>query len=118
VRADYDKLTQIMHNIVDNAFNYTYADGTVTIGAERDNGSVIISIADTGIGIAKEKQERIWQRFFRDDEQDLVKGTSGTGLGLAIVREYVTMHNGEIWLESTPGAGSTFYVRIPVFAAE
>jgi PAS domain S-box-containing protein len=116
IRADFDKLTQVVNNIMDNAFNYTYAGGTITVGAQVEDNTVVISVSDTGIGIAKEKQDRIWQRFFRDDEQDLVKATSGTGLGLAIVKEYITMHNGEIWLESIPGQGTTFYVRIPVFS--
>ncbi|MEP7284202.1 MAG: GAF domain-containing protein [Chloroflexota bacterium] len=115
IRADFDKFTQIVNNLIDNAFNYTLAGGTVTIAAKDEGNSVLISVADTGIGIPQEKQERIWQRFFRDDDQDLVKATSGTGLGLSIVKEYVTMHNGEIWLESEQGKGTTFYVRIPVF---
>ena len=118
IRADYDKFTQILNNLVDNAFNYTRAGGTVTITAKADGPNVLFSVADTGIGIAREKQERVWQRFFRDDDEDLVKATSGTGLGLSIVKEYVNMHNGEIWLESETGKGTTFFVRIPIFAAQ
>lgn len=118
IRADFDKMTQILNNILDNAFSYTYPGGTITVTARSEGSSVVISIADTGVGIAKEKQDRIWNRFYRDEEQSIVMETSGTGLGLSIVKEYVTMHNGEIWLESEPGKGTTFYVRIPVFAAE
>ncbi|HLY27236.1 MAG TPA: ATP-binding protein, partial [Aggregatilineales bacterium] len=118
IRADYDKFTQILNNLVDNAFNYTRDGGTITIGAEPEARAVVITIADTGIGIAKDKQDRIWQRFFRDDEEDLVKGTSGTGLGLSIVKEYVRMHDGDIWLQSEQGKGTTFFVRIPVFTPE
>jgi len=120
LRADFDKLIQIMNNILDNAFNYTREGGTITVSAnqEQDGKMVLFSIKDTGIGIAKDKQDRIWQRFFRDDEEDMVKSTSGTGLGLAIVKEYVGMHNGEIWLESTPGEGTTFFLRIPIYAPE
>ena len=118
IRADFDKMTQILNNIMDNALNYTYAGGTITVGAKTEGNSVVISVADTGIGIAKEKQDRIWNRFFRDEEQNLVMETSGTGLGLSIVKEYVTMHNGEIWLESESDQGTTFYVRIPVFVTD
>ncbi len=118
IRADFDKITQVLNNLVDNAFSYTYPGGTVTLSARQDAKSVVISVSDTGIGIAKDKQDRIWGRFYRDEEQSLVMETSGTGLGLSIVREYVTMHGGEIWLESEVGKGTTFYVRIPVFAPD
>jgi len=115
IRVDYDKFTQILNNLVDNAFNYTREGGTITVGAKEDRQSIVVSVSDTGIGIAKDKQDKVWQRFFRDDEQDMVKATSGTGLGLAIVKEYVRMHEGDIWLESEPGKGTTFFVRVPVF---
>jgi signal transduction histidine kinase len=118
IRADFDKVTQILNNLADNAFNYTPRDGNITIGAYEDIRSVVVYVKDTGVGIAKEKQTRIWDRFFRDEEQTLVMETSGTGLGLAIVREYVNMHEGSIWLESEVGKGTTFYVRIPTFTAD
>jgi two-component system phosphate regulon sensor histidine kinase PhoR len=79
---------------------------------------VVITVSDTGIGIPKEKQDRIWNRFYRDEEQSLVMETSGTGLGLSIVKEYVNMHAGEIWLDSEVGKGTTFYVRIPIFVPD
>src|SRR5262249_11507522 len=100
IRADTDKIREVFTNLADNAFNYTYAGGSVTFAAEADPRWVTVKVSDTGIGIAKDKHDRIWNRFFRDQDQDLVKAASGTGLGLAIVREYVTMHDGEIWLES------------------
>jgi signal transduction histidine kinase len=118
VRADFDKITQIINNLLDNAFNYTLAGGTIGLGAKAEEKAVVISVSDTGIGIAKDKQDRIWQRFYRDEEQHLVMESSGTGLGLSIVREYVNMHNAEIWLESEVGKGTTFFLRIPVFAPE
>ncbi|MBX3061761.1 MAG: GAF domain-containing protein [Anaerolineae bacterium] len=115
IRADFDKLTQIVNNLADNAFNYTHAGGAIQISAVADKDSAVIRVKDTGIGIPKEKQDRIWVRFFRDEEQPLVMETSGTGLGLAIVKEYVTMHGGDIWLESEPDQGTTFFVRIPAW---
>jgi PAS domain S-box-containing protein len=115
VRADFDKLTQIVNNLGDNAFNYTYPNGEIHLTAYADSDSVVLCVKDSGIGIPKDKQDRIWNRFFRDEEQPLVLETSGTGLGLAIVREYVEMHDGHIWLESEPGQGTTFFVRIPTY---
>jgi len=119
VNADFDKLVQIINNILDNAFNYTYAGGKVTIGAAAEDGgrSVLIRVSDTGVGISKENQGRVFERFFRGEENQLVMETSGTGLGLSIVKEYVQMHNGQIWLESEPGKGTTFYVRLPALAS-
>ncbi|GAB4550321.1 MAG: hypothetical protein OHK0023_16080 [Anaerolineae bacterium] len=116
--ADFDKLTQIMTHLVNNAFNYTYAEGVITLGATSDNDSVVLTITDTGVGIPKEKQSNIWNRFYRDEDERLVIETSGAGLGLSIVREYVRMHEGDIWLESEPKKGTTFFVRIPAYVAE
>jgi PAS domain S-box-containing protein len=115
IRADFDKLTQILNNLLDNAFNYTYPGGTITLSAYAEARSVVISVSDTGVGIPKEKQDRIWQRFYRDEDQPLVMNTSGTGLGLAIVKEYIKMHEGDIWLESEVGKGTTFFVRMPIY---
>ncbi|HVO44229.1 MAG TPA: HAMP domain-containing sensor histidine kinase, partial [Aggregatilineales bacterium] len=115
IRADFYKLTQVLNNLLDNAFNYTYAGGRITVSAYAELHSVVICISDTGVGIPKDKQDRIWQRFYRDEDQPLVLESSGTGLGLAIVQEYVRMHEGEIWLESEVGQGTTFYVRLPIY---
>jgi PAS domain S-box-containing protein len=117
LRADFDKMTQILNHLVNNAFNYSYAGGTIRIEAQPEERSVVISVSDTGIGIPRDKQERIWNRFYRDEEQSLVMESSGAGLGLSLVKEYVGMHDGEIWLESEVGKGSTFFVRIPAFAS-
>jgi two-component system phosphate regulon sensor histidine kinase PhoR len=87
------------------------------ITARSEERAIVFSVADTGIGIAKDKQDRIWNRFFRDEDQPMVMETSGAGLGLSIVREYVQMHSGEIWLESEVGKGTTFHVRIPAFTS-
>jgi signal transduction histidine kinase len=117
MRADFDKMTQILSHLLNNAYSYTYAGGSIHVEAAAEERSVMIRVSDTGIGISKEKQERIWSRFFRDEEQTLVMETSGAGLGLAIVREYVSLHQGDIWLESEPGKGTTFFVRIPAFTS-
>ncbi len=116
VSADRDRLRQIVHNLVENSFNYTPADGEILLKASRCDGNRIeISIKDTGIGIQPAEQERIFERFFRG-EQALTQSVAGSGLGLSIVRQLVEMHGGEIDLESQgrPGAGTTFFVRLPV----
>ncbi len=117
VRADYEKLVQIIQNLADNAFNYTPDGGKVTLGAQfiTDDEQIVITVADTGIGIPEDVRDRIFERFFRGDEySEVVMDTPGTGLGLAIVRELVLMHSGEIGFTSTVGEGTTFYVRLPI----
>ncbi len=117
LRADFDKLAQIMTHLANNAFNYTRPEGKITIRARADGNFVIISVQDTGVGIPPEKQASVWDRFFRDEDERLVIESSGAGLGLPIVKEYVRMHEGDVWLESEVGVGSTFYVRIPAFGS-
>jgi PAS domain S-box-containing protein len=117
VRADYDRAIQIMQNLADNAFNYTKDGGLIRLTAEYDKVSdtVIMSVIDTGVGIPKEIQHRVFERFFRGDEyDDVVLDTAGTGLGLSIVKSLVEMHNGDIWFESEVGKGTAFHVRLPI----
>lgn len=116
IKADAHKLTQIITNLADNAFNYTDVGGRidVTAGLQPDGEHILIAIKDTGIGIPEEFRSRIWQRFERYDEHALVMDVAGTGLGLSIVKELVEMHNGEVWFESELGKGTTFFVSLPV----
>ncbi len=118
LRADPDKILQVINHLMNNAYSYTPAGGQIRVKAVPEAQTVLITIADTGVGISPEKQERIWERFYRDEEQPLVMETSGAGLGLSIVKEYVDMHSGQVWLESEVGKGTTFYVRIPAFISE
>jgi signal transduction histidine kinase len=119
VWGDYDKVVQIVTNLADNAFNYTPPGGHITLSAAHEGDRMLVSVADTGIGIPPELSDRIFERFFRGDEvHELVMDTPGTGLGLAIVREFVQMHNGRIWFESELGKGTTFYVELPARASE
>jgi signal transduction histidine kinase len=116
VWGDHDKIQQIMINLADNAFNYTPPDGTITLGAYPvgDGDHVVISLADTGIGIPPEAADRVYERFFRGDEtDDLVMDTPGTGLGLSIVKELVEVHQGRIWFESELEQGTTFFIELP-----
>jgi PAS domain S-box-containing protein len=116
IRADEHKLTQIISNLLDNAFNYTLSGGTIEVSAhvQPDGEHILVAIKDTGIGIPEEFRSRIWQRFERFDEHALVMDVAGTGLGLSIVKELVQMHNGEVWFESELGKGTTFFVSLPV----
>jgi PAS domain S-box-containing protein len=116
IEADAHKLTQIITNILDNAFNYTYAGGSIEVKAGLTGGDkrVLISVKDTGIGIPEEFRDRIWGRFERYEDHALVMDVPGTGLGLSIVKELVERHNGSIWFESEMGKGTTFYIELPV----
>lgn len=110
--GDRQRITQIITNLADNAFTYTHADGTITLAARRDDETLLISVRDTGIGIAPDDQARVFERFYRG-EDPLVMASAGTGLGLSIVQRLVDMHGGRIWVESEGlGHGSTFYVRL------
>ena len=109
VLGDVDRLTQILTNLLDNAFNYTPAGGQITIAGvlETDRG-VCVSVTDTGIGITPEDQSRIFDRFFRSDQPE-VQEVSGTGLGLSIVNHLIEMHGGRLKVFSEGlGRGSTF----------
>lgn len=117
IKADQHKLTQIVTNLVDNAFNYTYPGGNIDISAvlqEDDINHVLVAVRDTGIGIPEAYRERIWERFERNEEHALVMDVAGTGLGLPIVKKLVEMHNATIWFDSEVGKGTTFYVSLPI----
>lgn len=113
VTADQARVTQILTNLVDNAFNYTPAEGTIRVSASVNGRFLNVSVSDTGVGIKEENQERIFERFFRSDSE-IIQGVPGTGLGLAIVRSLVEMHGGEIEVDSTLGRGSTFTFGLPL----
>ncbi|MFN8527806.1 MAG: GAF domain-containing protein [Anaerolineae bacterium] len=114
--GDRAKIEQILSNLVDNAFNYTYPGGKIEVEARPfdDPAFVLLSIKDNGIGIPKDFQSRIWNRFERYEEHALVMEVAGTGLGLSIVKNLVDMHRGRVWVESEPNVGSTFFVALPV----
>jgi hypothetical protein len=98
-----------MTNLVDNAYQYTPEGGKITLAVYLEDASVVFSVSDTGIGISKKYADRIFDRFFRNDEHPLVMETPGTGLGLAIVKELVDMQGGRIWFDSEEGRGTTFF---------
>jgi CheY-like chemotaxis protein/anti-sigma regulatory factor (Ser/Thr protein kinase) len=116
VYADLDRVVQILTNLVGNACQYTPSGGTIVVSARAAGGEVHIEVRDTGIGIALEDQEHIFERFFRADDP-VVQSSSGSGLGLPIVKSLVNMHGGDIWVESEPGVGSTFTFTLPTVEA-
>jgi two-component system phosphate regulon sensor histidine kinase PhoR len=112
VRADADRLEQVLGNLVDNAIKYGRAKGTVTIGGNaRDGGQVEVFVQDDGPGIPPEALERVFERFYRVDKARS-REQGGTGLGLAIVKHIVQNHGGRVWATSEPGHGTTFYFTI------
>ncbi len=111
-RGDARRLTQVLLNLVGNALKFTEA-GRVAVEARRDGESFLVSVTDTGPGIAPGDQERVFEEF--QQVQSSKAGTKGgTGLGLAIARRIVHMHGGRLWLDSTLGEGSTFSFTVPV----
>lgn len=100
-------------NLVDNAFHYTPPEGTIRVSTERQNGSFTFAVADSGIGIAREKQTDIFKKFRRSREA-LTMHAGGVGLGLYITKNIVEQHGGTITFESEPGKGTTFTVTLPL----
>jgi two-component system, OmpR family, heavy metal sensor histidine kinase CusS len=113
VHTDPDKLREVINNLLHNAVQYNRPDGTIELTVERESSHVQVRIRDTGIGIAPEVQNRIFERFFRADPSRSGDGMNA-GLGLAIAKEYVELMGGRISVESVVGQGSTFRVRLPI----
>ncbi len=112
VRGDRERLAVVLVNLIGNAIKYTPEGGRVEIDCATENERVRINITDTGVGIAPEHQEKIFDKFYRVNDER-VQGQPGTGLGLAIVKETVRLHGGGIFVNSTPGKGSTFSLVLP-----
>jgi len=118
VYIDPDKINQVLDNLISNAIKYTSGKGTITIQAQlNSDGMVVVSIADTGIGIPKKDLDRIFERFYRVDKARS-RSMGGTGLGLAIAQEIVHAHEGDIWIESEYQQGTTVSFTLPPFQAE
>jgi signal transduction histidine kinase len=115
VEADFEKIRHVLENLCGNAVKFTAEGGRVGLYVEHcpDRGEVWMKVSDTGIGIAEDDQCRIFERFVQADSSPSRK-YSGTGLGLALAKEYTEMHGGTLSVESKPGAGSVFTVRIPI----
>ena len=112
--GDEDRLAQVFNNLVDNALKFTPEYGQITIQAGQQDGNAIASVTDTGIGIAPQDQQRIFERFYQVDKSRKGGTGRGTGLGLAIAAQIVAAHGGRIWLNSQPGQGTTFTISLPL----
>jgi len=115
VNIDREKVYAILINLVKNAIKFSKA-GFIEFGYEKKGTWLEFYVKDTGIGIPKNKQKSIFERFIQADSST-IKAFNGTGLGLSISKSYVEMLGGAIWLESTEGVGSTFYFKIPYHLA-
>jgi signal transduction histidine kinase len=113
IRTDPGKLRIVVRNLLSNAVKFTER-GAVTLEARRDDGAVVIAVADTGIGIDDESQRRIFEAFY---QADAVRGSSGgVGLGLHIVQQLVALLGGDLTVSSRVGVGSRFTMRLPLEA--
>jgi NtrC-family two-component system sensor histidine kinase KinB len=110
VRIDANKVAWVLTNLISNALRYVNEGGAIMLKAARFGRFVHLSVADDGPGIPLEYQSRIFEKFFKMQGQ----APGGTGLGLAICKEIVRAHGGTIWVESSPGSGSTFTFTLPV----
>jgi GAF domain-containing protein len=112
IQGDERKIKQVLLNLLSNAIKFTPDGGRIAVRALAADGSVEVSVSDTGVGIALEDQEAIFEEFRQVGTAD--KKVEGTGLGLALSRKFIELHGGRIWVESRVGAGSTFTFTIPI----
>lgn len=110
VNVDTRRMRQALVNLVDNAIKYTQRGGRISLEAHQQDGQTIISISDTGSGIAAEELSKIWQRLYRSDN---AHSTKGIGLGLSLVRAIIQSHGGEVKVASELNKGSTFTIHLP-----
>jgi two-component system phosphate regulon sensor histidine kinase PhoR len=110
IKGDYALLRELFFNLVDNAIKYTPESGEITIGLTRTDGYAVVSIKDSGIGIAGDRLSRIFEPFYRIDKSR----KDGMGLGLSICKRIIELHGGKIEVESLVGKGSEFIVWLPI----
>jgi len=113
VLLDAEKMSLAIQNLLDNAIKYTPEGGNVTVSLKQNDGEIEFSIKDTGVGIPKDQQDRIFTKFFRGANVMRLE-TEGSGLGLFITKNIIEAHGGKLWFESEEGKGTTFYFTIPV----
>lgn len=113
IACDPDKIERIILNLLSNAIKYTPKDGIIFVSIREENNNVYISISDNGIGIPKEKIDKIFERYVQVDNK-LTRKNNGSGIGLSLVKSLVEMHEGDIKVESAVNKGSTFIIRLPI----
>jgi two-component system phosphate regulon sensor histidine kinase PhoR len=114
IAADRRRLAEVLQNLLDNAIQYTLPGGQITLRATYTAREVVFTVSDTGIGIPKADQPRIFERFYRVDAARS-REVGGTGLGLAIAKHLVEVHGGRLWVDSEIGQGSHFHFSVPEF---
>lgn len=117
IAGDRRRLAEVLQNLLDNAIQYTLPGGQIMVSAETGAGEVILTVSDTGIGIPKADQPRIFERFYRVDVARS-REAGGTGLGLAIAKHLVEVQGGRLWVDSEVGQGSQFHFSVPLFDPE
>lgn len=113
VSADEDAMVTVLLNLLDNAFKYTGDEKQISLRAAKENGSVLFTVRDNGIGLSPRETNRIFNRFYQVDQRMTSKG-GGCGLGLSIVQFIVNAHHGDVKVQSQPGAGASFTVSVPI----
>lgn len=113
VTADHDQLDQVWTNIIGNGIKFSRDGGVIHVRMQQDSDHVTVRISDTGIGISHADQKRVFERFFKADRSHS-REYEGSGMGLAITKQIVTLHQGDIRVESIPDQGTTFIVTLPV----
>jgi signal transduction histidine kinase len=116
IQADERKIRQVVLNLLSNAIKFTPEGGRIDVLAASKDALVEVSVSDTGVGIAPEDQEAVFEEFRQVGTAD--KKVEGTGLGLTLCRKFVELHGGKIWVKSEVGVGSTFTFTIPVRRGE
>jgi two-component system phosphate regulon sensor histidine kinase PhoR len=117
IAADRRRLSEVLQNLLDNAMQYTPPGGKIVVSASADGAEVTFTVSDTGIGIPRADQPRIFERFYRVDVARS-REVGGTGLGLSIAKHLVEVHGGRIWVDSEVGQGSRFHFTVPIFDPE
>jgi two-component system phosphate regulon sensor histidine kinase PhoR len=115
--ADPNAITMAFLNLLDNSIKYSGNQKQIDIRIRRENGSVNLSVIDKGVGIPEYEQQRIFDKFYRGSDPS-VRRVRGSGIGLAITKHVAEMHGGEVLVDSEPGKGSTFTLKIPIRTAE
>ncbi len=114
VKIDPDKIIQVLNNLIGNAIKFTPNNGTITVEAKTNNDhQVVVSVQDTGVGIAQNELEKVFDKFYQTGER-VATDVSGTGIGLSIAKEIVQLHGGKIWVESKDGQGARFSFTVPL----
>jgi signal transduction histidine kinase len=112
LHTDPDKLREVLTNLLHNAIEYNRPEGSIELALGRENGHVLVEVRDTGIGIAPEAREHIFERFYRADPSRQSDGLHA-GLGLAIVKGYIDLMGGRISVQSSEGQGTIFRLELP-----